>query len=84
MTPTCWCASRPTARAREDLAEAHGHLTAGQAAEIAREAGARRLVLAHFSHRHPDSAVFALDARPVFSEVVAADDLTWVAVPARR
>ncbi|MET0491039.1 MAG: MBL fold metallo-hydrolase [Acidimicrobiales bacterium] len=68
----------------EDLAEAHGHLTAGQAAEIAREAGARRLVLAHFSHRHPDSAVFALDARPVFPEVVAADDLTWVAVPARR
>lgn len=67
----------------EDLAEEHGHLTAGQAAELARDAGARRLVLTHFSQRHPDREGFADDARPVFPEVIAADDLTWVAVPAR-
>lgn len=68
----------------EDLAEEHGHLTAGQAAELARDAGARRLVLTHFSQRHPDREGFADDARPVFPEVIAADDLTWVAVPPRR
>jgi ribonuclease Z len=67
----------------EDLAETYGHLTARQAAELAREAGVRRLVLAHFSQRHPDSAAFADEARVVFPDVVAADDLTWVAVPPR-
>ena len=68
----------------EDLADAYGHLTARQAAELAREAGARRLVLTHFSQRHPHSADFADEARVVFPDVVAADDLTWVAVPPRR
>lgn len=68
----------------EDLAAAHGHLTAGQAAEIAREAGVRRLVLTHYSQRHPDPAAFAADAAAVFPDVVAAEDLTWVPVPRRH
>lgn len=67
----------------EDLALAHGHLTAGQAAAIALEAGARRLVLTHYSKRHPDTDGFAVDARGVFPRTVAAEDLTWVAVPTR-
>lgn len=68
----------------EDRAEDYHHLTARQAAELAGEAGARRLVLTHFSARHPRSADFADQARAVFPDVVAPDDLTWVAVPARQ
>jgi len=67
-----------------DLAAQHRHLTARQAAWIAREAGARQLVLTHFSQRHADEAVFESEAAEVFPDVVAARDLTVVAVPPRR
>jgi ribonuclease Z len=65
------------------LAEAYGHLTAAQAARVAAEAGARRLVLTHFSQRYPDDAEFAAEAGAVFADVVVARDLDRVAVPAR-
>lgn len=68
----------------EDLADAYGHLTAGQAGRLAREAGARRLVLGHYSQRHPDTAGFEADAKAEFDDVIAAQDLTWVDVPPRR
>lgn len=66
------------------LAEAYGHLTAAQAGRLALEAGARRLVLTHFSQRHPDEAAFAREAAEVFPEVVAVRDLDVVPFPARR
>ena len=66
-----------------DLAAAYGHLTAGQAARIAREAGARRLVLTHFSQRYPDDAGFAAEAALVFGDVVVVRDLDRVPVPPR-
>ncbi len=59
-----------------DLAEQAGHLTAAQAARIGADAGARRVVLTHFSRRYPDSAVFAREARraaPGLDIHVAAD-----------
>lgn len=68
----------------EDLADEYAHLTAGQAAGIAAEAGARRLVLTHFSQRHPDESAFAAEARPVFPDVHAARDLDRIPVPPRR
>jgi ribonuclease Z len=67
-----------------DLAAEHRHLTARQAAWIAQEAGARALVLTHFSQRHPDEHAFALEAAEVFPAVVAVHDLTAVPVPDRR
>ncbi len=68
----------------ESLAEAYGHLTARQAGELAARAGARRLVLTHFSRRYGDDGeVFAREAREVFPDVVAVDDLDVVSVPAR-
>lgn len=66
------------------LAEEYAHLTAAQAARIAATAGARRLVLTHFSGRHDDEAVFAEEAREVFADVHAVRDLDRVAVPPRR
>ena len=68
----------------EALAESYGHLTAAQAARLAADAGARRLVLTHFSQRHPDEETFLADARPWFGDVVAARDLQLVRVPRRR
>ena len=67
-----------------DLAAAYGHLTAGQAARVAAEAGVRRLVLTHFSQRYENPDDFAAEAARWFGgEVVVAADLLRVPVPRR-
>ena len=66
-----------------ELAAKYKHLTARQAAEMATEAGARRLVLTHFSARYPDNQAFADEAGEFHGDVVAAEDLATIAVPAR-
>jgi ribonuclease Z len=66
-----------------DLAAAYGHLTAAQAARVAAEAGARRLVLTHFSQRYPDDSDFSAEAGEIFPDVVVARDLIRVPVPPR-
>jgi ribonuclease Z len=66
-----------------DLAEEYGHLTARQAGRLAAEAGARRLVLSHFSRRYPDVRAFADEAGEEFDDVVIAEDLLRVPVPPR-
>ncbi|HEY0239339.1 MAG TPA: ribonuclease Z [Friedmanniella sp.] len=71
-------------RTEADLAERYAHLTAADAATIAVEAGVRKLVLTHYSARHPEEQVFADEARPIFPDVVAARDLDVVEVPPRR
>lgn len=57
-----------------DLAEKHHHLTAKQAAEIAKKAGAKMLVLTHFSARYQDAEVFAAEAKPIFPNTFVAED----------
>jgi ribonuclease Z len=66
-----------------ELAAAWGHLTAADAARIAAGAGARRLVLTHFSQRHSDEGLFLDEALPIFPDSVAARDLTRIDVPPR-
>ena len=67
------------------LAEAYGHMTAGQAGTVAATAGARRLVVTHFSQRYPDTAEHVAEAVAAgATDVVAAVDLLRVPVPARR
>jgi ribonuclease Z len=67
------------------LAEEYGHLTAGQAGEAAARAGARSLVLTHFSQRYSDPSVFARQARRAGfeGELTIAEDLMRVPVPKR-
>lgn len=57
----------------KELAQSHYHLTAAQAADIAKKAAAKRLLLTHFSARYRDVSVFKEQACQVFanSEVVA-------------
>ncbi|MEU9134902.1 ribonuclease Z [Streptomyces sp. NPDC048404] len=68
------------------LALDHGHLTAGQAGRVAKEAGVRHLVLTHFSQRYPDPGEFEREARAAGfdGELTVAHDLVRVPVPKRR
>ncbi|MFF2362403.1 ribonuclease Z [Streptomyces sp. NPDC058122] len=68
------------------LAAGHGHLTAGQAGRVAKEAGVRHLVLTHFSQRYPDPGAFEHEARAAGfdGELTVAHDLVRVPVPKRH
>jgi ribonuclease Z len=66
-----------------EAAEAHEHyhMTATDAATLARKGGVRRLVLTHFSQRYPSAAPFAEEAAAIHPDVIAAVDLARVPVP---
>ena len=69
------------------LAAEYGHLTAGQAGQIAAAAGARRLVLTHFSQRYDDTAGAQLlrDAAAAYDgDIIMAADLDRIPVPPRE
>lgn len=68
------------------LASDHGHLTAGQAGRVAKEAGVRHLVLTHFSQRYADPGEFEREARAAGfdGELTVAHDLVRVPVPKRH
>ena len=75
------------ANAEAGLARDYGHLTAGQAGQLAAQAGARLLVLTHFSQRYEsgDDKRLAAEAAAAFGgEVVLASDLDRIPVPPRR
>lgn len=69
-----------------DLAHAYRHLTAGQAGRIAADAGARTLVLTHYSSRYADVEPLRrqAEARAGMARVHAAADLDRYALPPRR
>ncbi len=52
-----------------------GHSTAREAAEVAHDAKAERLLLGHFSARYPDPAVLEAEARQIFPNTEAAREL---------
>lgn len=66
------------------LAHDHAHMTAVQAAEIGKDAGARRVVLTHFSQRYPSSEPFVAEASAIHPDVIAVEDGQRVPVPKRR
>jgi ribonuclease Z len=70
-----------------EFAREWGHLTAGQAGQLAAQSGARLLVLTHFSQRYESEQGERLlrEAEAAFGgEVVLARDLDRVPVPPRR
>ncbi len=59
---------------RERAAET-GHSTARQAAEVARDVGAKRLLLTHFSARYDSAEPLEAEARAIFENTEAAREL---------
>ena len=53
---------------------AYGHLTAAQAAEIAKKAKVKNLILTHFSQRYGSIENFAAEAQTIFSNAIAVAD----------
>lgn len=62
-----------------DLARQFGHLTAAQAARLAREANVRQLYLTHVSRRYREKDVLA-EATAIFPQTVVARDFDHVRV----
>lgn len=61
--------------ADRELARHFGHLTAKQAAELARDAGVKQLYLTHISRRYHERDIIA-EARAVFPGAIVARDFT--------
>lgn len=59
----------------KELAHEHFHMTAKQAGQLAKKANAKQLVLTHFSARYQSSKSFEDEARTVFPNAYAAEDL---------
>jgi len=59
----------------------YGHSTASQAAEVAREANVRLLVLTHISNRYKDDGILLEQAQRIFRNTVVAKDFTEISVP---
>jgi ribonuclease Z len=58
----------------QEKAEEYAHMTSKQAALIANNANAKKLVLTHFSARYKDTYELEEDAKDLFSNVIAAKD----------
>ena len=64
-----------------ELAKQHYHLTAKQAATIAKEAGVEMLILTHFSARYPNIHDFEIEAREIFPNTLGAEDFKTFSFP---
>lgn len=67
-----------------EKAVADGHSTAHEAAEAAKKAKVKQLVLTHISPRYEDPRVLLREARKVFRKVQVAEDLMEFEVPYRE
>lgn len=65
----------------KELALLHNHMTAKQAARIAHEANVKQLILTHFSARYLSVKEFETEARMIFPNAYAADDLITFPFP---
>ncbi len=70
--------------ALEEKANRYGHSTGRQAAEIARDANVRTLILTHVSPRYEDTASILADAKAVFPNTYMAEDFFEYEPPYRE
>ena len=63
------------ARAKETF-----HTTAAQAAELARAAGAKKLLIGHFSARYEDESILLEEAKGIFPETLLAKEMLCVSI----
>jgi ribonuclease Z len=59
----------------KDLAFEHYHMTSKQAAELAKNAGVKKLILTHFSARYQNLREMEAEAKSVFPNTYMAEDL---------
>lgn len=59
---------------QKEKAEEYFHLTAVEAAQIASQSNAKKLILTHFSARYKEESILEEDARTVFDNTQAAKD----------
>lgn len=57
------------------------HSTATEAAILAKEAGAKKLFLTHFSARYNETSMLVSEAKAIHSNVEAAEDLKTIEIP---
>jgi ribonuclease Z len=69
---------------KEATAQEYGHLTAGQAGRIARDAGVKRLVLSHYSQRYESTDLFGEEARAFHEDTIVAKDGDHIFMPKRK
>ena len=65
----------------EKVAALTMHSTAGQAAQLALEAGVGKLVIGHFSSRYKNSSLYENEAREIFPETYAAREGARFEIP---
>lgn len=65
----------------KELAEEYQHMTAKQAAELAKHCNVQILVLTHFSARYRDPEVLGDEARVIFPNTIVAEDLKKIPFP---
>ncbi len=65
----------------KEKAETDGHSTPSQAAEQAKAANAKKLVLSHISARYPDASLLLEQAKKVFLNSILAEDYLELELP---
>jgi ribonuclease Z len=58
-----------------------GHSTPSQAAQEAKAANAKRLVLTHISARYPDAGLLLEQAKKIFPDTLLAEDFMELELP---
>ena len=66
-----------------EMAHKFGHITAGQAARLAREANVKQLFLTHLSRRYREHDILS-EARAIFPNTIVARDFDRVKVAKER
>ncbi len=64
----------------KDSAAEFGHMTATQAATLAKKANVKKLIITHFSQRYKDVSILLKEAKKVFANTIAAEDLMQVEI----
>lgn len=64
----------------EKRAKKYFHSTAAEAAQVARDAGVKQLILGHYSARYDDEDVLLVEAKKIFSNTVLAQEMAVINV----
>lgn len=68
------------AESEKGRASATYHSTSRQAAELARDAEVKRLVIGHFSSRYEDESILQREAAEIFPDIECADELMTIKI----